>query len=119
MLKGKRILVVEDELLIALLLEDLLGEMGCVLAGSAPTLEEGARLAEQEGIDAAILDVNVAGMQVFPLAETLAARGLPFVFSTGYGAEGLPERWRGCPVAAKPFDLEDLRRALEAALQAR
>ncbi|MGE0595850.1 MAG: response regulator [Hyphomonadaceae bacterium] len=119
MLAGKRILVVEDELLIALLLEELLGELGCVLAASAPNMDDAARLADAGGFDAAILDVNVGGKQVYPLAETLAARNLPIVFATGYGAGGLPQRWSGHPVAAKPYELSDLKAALEAALAAR
>ncbi len=111
-----RVLVVEDEALIALLLEDMLEELGCHLVGIAASVGEGLALAASAVADVAVLDVNVGGTDVYPVAERLAARGIPFVFSTGYGAEGLPERWRGRPVVGKPFMLDDLRRALRAAL---
>ena len=67
-------------------------------------------------LDAALLDVNVAGQEVFPIAEALKARGVPFVFSTGYGESGLPEHWRGNPTVQKPFTDAAIRDALMAAL---
>ncbi|WP_331252999.1 response regulator [Pseudomonas luteola] len=90
----KRVLLVEDETLIAMLLEDILDELGYDVAGSAADFDEGMRLASSETFDLAILDVNVGGREIFPIAEQLAARDIPFMFSTGYGAYGLPEEWK-------------------------
>ena len=111
-----RVLIVEDEALLALLLEDMLTEIGCDLAGAASTIEEGLKLAASVEADAAILDVNVGGTAVYPVAETLAARGIPVIFSTGYGAASLPARWREQQIVDKPFLTDDLRAALTAAL---
>ncbi|MBA1247746.1 response regulator [Pseudomonas sp. JZ134] len=110
----KRVLLVEDETLIAMLLEDILDELGYDVAGSAADFDEGMRLASSETFDLAILDVNVGGREIFPIAEQLAARDIPFMFSTGYGAYGLPEEWKNRPVLAKPFKPDDLERALQA-----
>lgn len=116
-LAGRQIILVEDESIVALLLEDMLDEVGCVLAGTASSVEEGMALAATTEADAAILDVNVRGRDVFPVAERLMERRIPFVFSTGYGATGLPEAWRAWPVVVKPFTLESLAAALETALR--
>ncbi|MDO9588413.1 MAG: response regulator [Brevundimonas sp.] len=103
-LSGRRVLVVEDESLVAMLLETILEDMGCTPVGPASTVEEGlALIAAGQPFDAALLDVNVAGRQVFPIAEALKARDVPFVFSTGYGEGGLPEEWRGQATIQKPF----------------
>ena len=110
---GRRVLVVEDESLVAMLLETILEDMGCTPVGPASTVEEGLQLvADEAPIDAALLDVNVAGRQVFPVAEALKERGVPFVFSTGYGERGMPEPYRDRPTLQKPFQLENLDRAL-------
>jgi len=114
-LSGRRILVVEDESLVAMLLETILEDMGCTPVGPASNVEEGLALA-QEPLDAALLDVNVAGRLVFPVAEALKARGVPFVFSTGYGEGGLPDEWRGQPTIQKPFTEAAVRDALMAAV---
>ena len=112
-LAGKRILVVEDESLVAMLIETILEDLGCTPVGPAASVDEGLALARGNAvIDAALLDVNVAGRQVFPVAEALAARGVPFVFSTGYGEAGLPEHWRGHPTIQKPFTESAIRDAL-------
>lgn len=114
---GRRVLVVEDESLVAMLLETILEDMGCVPVGPAATVEDGLRLAAgDEPVDAALLDVNVAGRQVFPIAEALKARGVPFVFSTGYGEGGLPDQWRGLPTLQKPFTEAAVRDALMKAM---
>lgn len=114
---GRRVLVVEDESLVAMLLETILEDMGCVPVGPAATVDEGLELAGgDEPIDAALLDVNVAGKQVFPIAEALKARGVPFVFSTGYGEGGLPDEWRGQPTLQKPFTESAVRDALMKAM---
>ena len=116
-LSGKRVLVVEDESLVAMLLETILEDMGCVPVGPAATVEEGLQMAsEGDPVDAALLDVNVAGKQVFPIAEALKARGVPFVFSTGYGEGGLPDQWRGQPTLQKPFTEAAVRDALMKAM---
>lgn len=114
---GRRVLVVEDESLVAMLLETILEDMGCVPVGPAATVDEGLQLAGGgQPLDAALLDVNVAGKQVFPIAEALKARGVPFVFSTGYGEGGLPDEWRGQPTLQKPFTESAVRDALMKAM---
>ena len=113
---GRRVLVVEDEALVAMLLETILEDMGCMAVGPAATVDEGLRMAADEAVDAALLDVNVAGRQVFPIAEALRERGVPFVFSTGYGEGGLPDEWRGQPTLQKPFTEAAVRDALMKAM---
>ena len=107
-----RILVVEDEFLIRTLLEDMLVDLGHEIAASAATVDEARNLAEAGGFDLAILDVNLEGQEIFPVAEILAERNLPFIFVTGYRAGGLPERFRGRPTLQKPFQSEKLEAAL-------
>jgi len=112
-----RVLIVEDESLVAMLLETILEDMGCTPVGPASTVDEGLAIATSaEQLDAALLDVNVAGRQVFPIAEALKARGVPFVFSTGYGESGLSEAWRGHPTVQKPFTETAIREALMKAM---
>lgn len=111
-LSGRRILVVEDESLVAMLLETILEDMGCTPVGPASNVDEGLVMATDEALDAALLDVNVAGRQVFPIATALKARGVPFVFSTGYGEGGLPDEWRGHATVQKPFTEAAIRQAL-------
>lgn len=114
---GRRVLLVEDEALVAMLLEMILKDMGCVPVGPAATVEEGlAMAADPTPLDAALLDVNVAGRQVFPVAEVLKARGIPFIFSTGHGEGSLPDAWRGHPTVQKPFSEAAIREALMAAM---
>jgi CheY-like chemotaxis protein len=116
-LSGRRVLLVEDEALVAMLLETILEDMGCVPVGPAVTVEDGLAIAADPApLDAALLDVNVAGQLVFPIAEALKARGVPFVFSTGYGEGGLPDEWRGHPTVQKPFTEADIRNALMQAM---
>jgi len=107
-----RVLVVEDEIMLALFLEDMLAEHGYEVAGVASRLEEGLARAEVPDFALAVLDVHLNGQDVFPLADRLAEQGLPFVFATGYGARGIPERHAGRPVLQKPFLPDDLARAL-------
>ena len=107
-LVGKRVLVVEDELLVALLLEDTLSDAGCVIVGPYARVREALAAAKGEVIDAALLDVNVADEKVFPVAYALEERGIPFLFVTGYGEVALPRDrpdWEAC---AKPFRPEQL-----------
>jgi len=115
-LNERRVLVVEDESLVAMLLETMLEDMGCTPIGPASTVDEGLKLAVEERLDAALLDFNVAGTPVFAVAEALEARGIPLVFSTGYGEGGLPETWRGRPTVQKPFTEAVIRDALMKAM---
>ena len=113
LLAGLRLLVVEDEAMIAMALEDLLGSLGCVVVDVAGTVSRGVALANCTSltIDGAILDVNLGGEKVYPVAESLAARGVPFVFCTGYGPGGLAKGFDHVPTLAKPYEpqqLEDL-----------
>jgi len=111
-LQGIKVLVVEDETMVSLLIEDVLMELGCNLVGSAGRLGTALELAETVAIDVAILDVNLAGEPVYPVAETLDRRGTPFVFTTGYGQEGVLSRWRDRPTVTKPFRPDELARTL-------
>ena len=108
-----RILLVEDEMLVAMLLEDMLTESGHTVIGPVAKLDKAVEAARDESIDLAILDVNLHGHEVFPVAEVLAARQIPFVFSTGYGAAGLPDAWRQRPTLQKPFRRDDLYRVID------
>jgi len=107
-----RVFLVEDEALVAMLLEDMLAELGCVPSCTASSLAEGIEQVASVEADIAIIDVNLGGEPSFPIAERLAARGIPVVFSTGYGASDLPPAWRDRPIVAKPFTTEGLRAAL-------
>lgn len=111
-----RILLVEDEVLIALMLEDMVENMGCAVTGLAPRVALGISMAESGQFDVAILDVNVAGENIEPVADRLSARGVPFIFATGYGEAGVPLRYRGRPVVAKPFRADQLEAAIHKAL---
>jgi CheY-like chemotaxis protein len=113
---GVRVLVVEDEFAILLLLEDMLAELGCQIVGTATRLSDALTLAGKAECDAAVLDVNINGENVGPVAEALDARGIPMVFSTGYGRSGLEPRWRERPVLQKPYRLEEFAAALRVAL---
>ena len=113
----KRILVVEDELMIRMLLEDMLGELGYTVAAEAARVEEALDAAKNAEFDIAILDVNLNGQPVSPVADVLVARGTPFVFATGYGERGLPEPYRDRPTLKKPFQMEGLKQMLESALE--
>ena len=113
---GLRVLVVEDEVAIAMLLEDMLLDLGVVLIGPAGRLSEGKDLARKETFDLAILDVNVAGEAVYPVVDILVERGIRFVFSTGYGAGGIDTVWRERPVLQKPFSQSALEETLRRAM---
>ena len=114
---AKRILVVEDELMIRMLLEDMLGELGYTVAAEAARLEEALDAAKNADFDIAILDVNLNGQPISPVADALVARGMPFVFATGYGERGLPEPYRDRPTLKKPFQMDGLKQMLQTALE--
>jgi CheY-like chemotaxis protein len=107
----KRVLIVEDEMVVALFLEDVLAEFGYPVAGVVSHLDDA--MARETDYDLALLDVHINGRPVFDFADQLAARGIPFVFATGYGERGIPERHRGSPVLQKPFQPADLKRVLD------
>jgi CheY-like chemotaxis protein len=107
-----RILVVEDEPMIRMLLEDMLADSGYNVVASAGRVDEALRIAGEADFDVAILDLNLAGELVTPVAEILEQRGLPFVFATGYGERGLPEQYRSRPMLQKPFHQDNLDRVL-------
>lgn len=111
-LTGLRVLVVEDEMMVSMLIEDMLEDLGCKVVGPAARLDEALALARDAEIDCAVLDVNLGGQPIFPLADYLREKGAPFAFATGYGDAGLREIDRGSPVLQKPFRETDLARVL-------
>lgn len=111
-LTGRRVFVVEDEMMVAMLIEDMLDELGCEIVGPAGRIEDAMSIANEAAIDAAVLDVNLNGHETYPVADMLMRRGIPFIFATGYGAGGLAERFSATPVLQKPFQERDLARLL-------
>jgi CheY-like chemotaxis protein len=109
----RRVLVVEDEMLIGMLLEDMLTDMGHEVAAVVPRLKDALTAVERESFDLAVLDVHLHGESAFPVADALIAKGVPFIFATGYGERGLPDSYRGRPVVQKPFARDDLDRLLK------
>lgn len=113
----RSVLLVEDEVMIRMMVADMLEELGYTIAGEAGDIDEGVRLVQATDFDIAILDVNVNGKVITPVAEAVQLRGRPFVFATGYGSQGLPEKFRERPTVQKPFQMETLARIVEAALK--
>ena len=107
-LSGQRVLLVEDDMLIAITIEEVLNELGCLVVGPASRLDHALQLATDEALDAAILDVTIRGGQVFPVAERLRARGIPFILASGYGDWALPARLQGLRRLTKPFTIMEL-----------
>ena len=114
-----RVLVVEDEVLVAMLIEDMLRELDCEVVALSGTLEDALRRAQGDAFDIAVLDVNLNGRQSLPVADALRARKLPFLFATGYGAKILGGAYDGVPVLQKPFGREELKDALAKLLPGR
>jgi CheY-like chemotaxis protein len=112
---SKRVLVVEDELMIRMLLEGMLTDLGHSVAAEAGNIDEAMRLAKETEFDVAVLDVNLNGQPITPVVEILIGRGLPFVFASGYGQRGVPEPYRASPTLQKPFQAEALDQAIAAA----
>jgi CheY-like chemotaxis protein len=108
-----RILIVEDEMLVAMNIEDMLLDLGHEVAGIASRLEPALALAREGEFDLAMLDVNLAGEPSFPVADILVDRGIPFLFATGYGAKGIPDAYSAHPVLQKPFRMADLSEILK------
>lgn len=113
-LSGLRVLVVEDDMMIAVIIEESLHELGCVVVGPAAKLDVALRLANDEAFDAAILDVTIRGGKVFPVAERLRERGIPFALASGYGDWALPDSLRGQSRLKKPFTIEELQEQMQA-----
>jgi len=104
----KRILLVEDEPLVAMETESELASLGLEVVGPAMNIEDAKRMIAESAFDAALVDANLGGRSAEEIAATLTRRGIPFAFATGYGREGLPERFRNAALLAKPFDANKL-----------
>ena len=113
---GRRVLLVEDEAMIAMLVEDMLEDLGHELITVAARLEDAVAAAGNETIDLAILDLNLGGVLTYPAADALAERGIPFIFATGYGSGGLKEAYAARPTLQKPFNTDALGQAIDQAL---
>jgi len=111
---GRRILVVEDDMLIAMSIEEVLLELGCIVLGPVARLDQAMQLATNEVFDAAILDVTIRGGQTFPVAERLDERGIPFVLASGYGDWALPKSLQGRERLTKPFTANELKIRMQA-----
>ena len=114
---GNSVFLVEDEAMIRMMVADMLEDLGYRLVAEAGDIIEATRLARTSTFDIAILDVNVNGKVISPVAEVIQARNIPFVFATGYGAQGLPEEFRGRPTLQKPFQMDTLKGMLEKTLE--
>jgi len=110
-----RILVVEDEYLLADTLAEALAELGAEVVGPVGHLAEALALVAAAPVDGAVLDINLHGEMVFPLADILTDRGVPYVFATGYGQENIPDRYKGVPTLSKPIDARQMTPLLRAA----
>ena len=114
---GGSVFLVEDEVMIRMMVADMLEELGFSIAAEAGDISEAMKLAQSTDFDIAILDVNVNGKVISPVAELIEARKRPFIFATGYGSAGLPEEFRDRPALQKPFQLETLARMIDSALK--
>ncbi len=115
---GRRILVVEDQALVAMALDDMLIDLGCVVVGPALNLPTAIDLASREILDGAVLDINLSDERSFPVALVLGDRSVPFLFATGYGERGLETPFTDAPVLTKPYSLASLERSLRDVLKA-
>ena len=109
---GLRVFVAEDEFHVLQLIEDMLLELGCIVADSVSGFRAALDRAATTQAQAAVLDVNLHGKRIFPVAQVLRDRQIPIVFSTGYGGDGIDDQWKTCPVLQKPFAIEQLEAAL-------
>jgi DNA-binding response OmpR family regulator len=110
------VLIVEDEVLVAMLIEDMLVNLGFEVVGPAMRLQLALKLAREENFDFAVLDINLAGELSFPVAYALRERGIPFIFATGYGSKGLNERFQEVMTLQKPFESHQLAHAISTVL---
>jgi CheY-like chemotaxis protein len=111
------VFLVEDEVMIRMMVADMLDELGYKIAAEAGEINEAIRLAQSAEFDIAILDVNVNGKVISPVANVIEARNRPFIFATGYGAQGLPEEYRDRPALQKPFQMETLAKMITSTLK--
>ncbi len=109
---GLRVFLAEDEFHVLLLIEDMLGELGCLVVNSSSNILAAMRAAETTEAQLAILDINLAGQPTYPVARILKDRGIPLLFSTGYGFAGIDPEWKSCSVIQKPFAIGELCSAL-------
>jgi CheY-like chemotaxis protein len=114
-----QILVVEDESMVAMMIEDMLEDLGHKVIATSGRMPDASKLVSDASADLAILDVNLNGEETFPLARSLAARAIPFIFATGYGSSGIKAEWSGVPVLQKPFQSRELAEAISRAVQRR
>ena len=112
LLFGRRILLVEDEVMVSWALEQAIVSLDCVVVGPAARISQALAMVETEVFDAALLDINLNGENSYPVADALIARGLPFVFATGYNKDSAPHGYEGFPRLQKPFSIPELRDAL-------
>jgi CheY-like chemotaxis protein len=115
-LAGRRVLVVEDEMMILMMIEGMLADLGCASVTSAATIDQALNVVESQVFDVAMLDLNLDGQKTYPVADRLAVRGIPFLFSTGYGDHGLQEGYADRPVLNKPFQQRELAELLRTLL---
>jgi CheY-like chemotaxis protein len=108
----RSVLIVEDESLISMMLEDFLESLGHTVAGTCETVGDALRRVEEGGFDVAIIDVNLNGERVWPVADRLAAQGVPYILATGGHIEPPPEQHASAPVLSKPFTLDAIEPAL-------
>jgi len=113
-LKGRKILVVEDSPVVGPFTADLLEDLGCEVVGPAPNMAAARELVEAGDFDAALMDIHIRGERVFNLCEMLAARDIPFVFTSGYADRSMPEKWEDRPRVQKPYTLDQIEKALTA-----
>lgn len=116
LLAGRDVLLVEDETLVSFMIEDMLTELGAATVRHAARVDSGLALLSQRKPSLAVLDVNIAGELVYPIAERLEQAGVPFIFITGYGRQGLAQHWRGHDVLQKPLTLAMLEDSLRGLL---
>ncbi len=110
------IMVVEDEMFVAMLVEDILSNAGYRVIKAARVDRALDLVAGDDAFDAALLDINLNGVEVFPVASRLRELGVPFVFASGYGREGLPPEFKDCPILQKPYLPDALRDAIKSLL---
>ncbi len=113
--RKRRILVVEDEAMISMLLEDMVLDCGAEIVGPVAKFDDALELAHRAEFEVAVLDLNLNGTLSNPIAEVIRERGIPVIFATGYGADGLLDRFRDCPTLQKPFSQQDFAEAVAAA----
>jgi CheY-like chemotaxis protein len=111
------VFLVEDETLIRMMVAEMIEELGHTVAAEAGNLKQAVSLAQTANFDVAILDINLSGQRIDPVAEILSLRNLPFIFASGYGDDALTDRFRDRPTLQKPFILSQLAEAIETALQ--